>query len=144
MRTKSISIERNFHISNEDPYARAKYILDADLEDGDNIDECYTIVADTIDAAFRNRYPHMRHDLNFDTPTPKPGFSYSNEPVQQRQIEPLPVMPVVKENADEILKSSLSEMMDCTTPEQLEAWKIWAKANNAEKTYKAKLEELSK
>ncbi len=66
MKINSISIRRNYHLSNDDSYAKGEWSISADIDENDDAQECYSLLADELDLAFKTRYPNVRNYLNFD------------------------------------------------------------------------------
>lgn len=139
---KTISVKRNYHISNTDQYMKEELSSSADLEDGEDEQLAINKVRERLNANHRSAYPNVDRSLNFDEEIQiRVPFSYTNAPV-----EPIPVVPViaVQKSKDEEYKDSLRDLMDSKDIDELETFEAWAKSNNAGKTYDELFKKLSK
>ncbi len=65
MKTTSITVERNFHIMNDDRFIMEKISMTADLQDGDDEEQCMDFLRQYITNNFKAAYPKVEESLNF-------------------------------------------------------------------------------
>jgi hypothetical protein len=69
MKTISITVERNFHIMNDDRFIMEKISMTKELEGDDDAMACVNDIRLDIEDNFKAAYPHLRTYLNFDEVT---------------------------------------------------------------------------
>lgn len=66
MKYKEITVERNYHISNDDVYMKEKLSATVELDDLDVVEIAIDSVRSTLNNAFKEAYPNVYMHLNFE------------------------------------------------------------------------------
>ncbi len=162
MVTKSITIERNYRVSNDDPYARTRLVHNIDLEEGETKQDATIRGIKELDEIFCIAYPHVAPHLNFhvvrqidkeernlievgkirqqdieDRLKDFDNRSYQNHTVLPTPPEKIEQKPTEETNIPKIgtVERTIHEIQHCTTFTQLKEFELMASMNKKVKGY---------
>lgn len=143
-KTTSITVNRNYRVSNDDQYARTTLVHNIDLIDGETKEAETLRAIKELDAIFRIAYPYMEEHLNFYVVRQvngKPEMKFHNVPIDENKFGVF--MPTETEPPEK--KGTIEDQIQaCTTIMELETFKFVAPMNpKLKEKYESKLIELT-
>lgn len=143
MKFKEITIERNFHILNDDRFIMEKVSATIQLDDYDDEQLAMNTARAQIIDNFKAAYPKVYTHLNFDESIDKPHRTTQWLPLPTDYVNAATIK--VEQSSEKINKGTIEDQIQaCTTMDSLLEWKLLANANKSVKNaYDNKLKELT-
>lgn len=139
MKFKEITVERNFRISNDDPYLKERITATVQLDDTDNEQMAMNMARQQLVKNFKLAYPNVYTYLNFDEVIQKtyselgldtPTLSNKWQEITHDSTKIIPTHisnPITGINLDSEKPPTLEEQIQsCETIEQLRGWQLIA------------------
>jgi len=146
MKTTSITVERNFHIMNDDKFIMEKISVTKELEQFDNVNAAIDQAREDISYNFKLHYPKVETSLNFDVvrqlDKEERNFYEVGKITQadiDKRLEALEIIP------EKIKPVPIEDQIQaCKTVEELKSFEILAGMNpKLQLTYHNKWKELT-
>lgn len=150
MKTKEITVERNFHIMNDDRFIMEKISQTIELEENDWEDEAINIARKLIESNFKAAYPNVYVHLNFDEKEiPITKAWQVDKPYIVGQINVHPDGSQTKIILDEPTPidqsfNLIDEINKCKSKSMLKVYAPMVKSPDETEAYFSQLEKLSK
>lgn len=129
MKFLKVGCERNFRISNDDPYAKERIWAELGLDDGEDEQKAINLARDKMVQNFKAAYPHVYTHLNFEVIEQQTYIPMKNHPNVQAYYDE--VNKLNKEEAQTISKGTIEEQIQaCTTLDELKSFELISKMNN--------------
>jgi hypothetical protein len=163
MKTISVTVERNFHIMNDDRFIMEKISHTVELEESDNTQFAMEFARHEIETNFRGAYPHIEEHLNFHVVRQVNKYEAASN---DRRLEALGIKPAIPsfEEIEEEFKAEkinkynglgkdaqkpidtsynvIEEINKCKSSTLLKIYKLQCKTPEEHKAYEDKAKEF--
>jgi hypothetical protein len=145
--TKSFSVERNYRISNDDPYLKARFSQEVIPDENETTEDAALRAIKQLDNIFRIAYPYVAEHLNFHVERQVNGYGKGDLPLPKDYVDVSKIkieLPIEQKSIIEEPYDIIKEINSCKSATVLKIYEKQCKTSEQKRAYKNKESELSK